>query len=112
MLLAQQVEVRRLGPAERALVGAGAPPGATRVEVFRALPSVLGAEDRAFVLQPLVQRARPARPAPFVRVEWIAEVVVVAIRLPGELGDVAMVAVHRPEPPGPVRIQVELGLAR
>jgi hypothetical protein len=52
-----------------------------------------------------------ARPAPLVRVVWIAEVVVVAIGLTRQLGDVAVVAVHRTEAPGPVRIEVELGLA-
>src|ERR1700693_4994901 len=111
MLFSELVEVRRLLEAEGALGGAGAAPWQAGLEVIRPLPSVLGAEYRAKVLHARMQRARPFRAAPLVGVEWIAEVVVVLVGLAGELGRVAEVAVHRPEAPGPVGVEVELRLA-
>src|SRR5579859_5401282 len=94
-----------------ALVRPGAPPRRPGLEVVRSLPSVLGAENRPEVLAPLVQRARPPRPAPFVGVVWISKVVVVLVGLARKLGRVAVVLVHRAEAPGPVWVQVEVGLA-
>src|SRR5579859_3782676 len=55
MLLRQQVEPRRPGPAETALVGARAAPWAPGLEVLRPFPAVLGTEDGAEILQPRVQ---------------------------------------------------------
>src|SRR5207249_2999616 len=68
------------------------------------------AEDRPQVLCARVQRAGAARPAPLVGVEGVALKVVVLVGLARELGDVDVVAVHRPEPPGPVAVKVQLAL--
>src|SRR5437762_2277211 len=111
MLLALQLEPWRSGPAEAALVGARAPPGPARLEVLGPLPSMLGAENPAEVLDPVMQGAGPARAAPLVGVVRIAEEVVVAVRFPRQLSHVAMVAVDRPEAPGPVSIEVKLALS-
>src|SRR5207244_3638849 len=112
MFLGLQLEPRRPGPAEAALVGAGPPPGPTRLEVLGPFPPVFGAEDRAQVLHPVVQGAGPAWPAPLVGVVRVAKEVVVAVRLSGQLRHVAVIVVHRAKAPGPVGIEVELGLLR
>src|SRR3984893_8083980 len=72
MLLGLQLEPWRPGPAEAALVGTRSPPGPSRLEVLGSLPAVFCSEDRAEVLHPMVQGARPARPAPLVGVVRIA----------------------------------------
>src|SRR4029077_8053704 len=101
MLVGLQREPWRPGPAKAPLVGAGAAPRAVRLEVLRPFPPVFLPEDRAKVLHPVVEGARPPRPAPLVGVVWIAKVVVIAVRLFGQLRHVAMVAVDRAEAPGP-----------
>src|SRR5437588_6538426 len=74
-------------------------------------PPVFLSENRAEVLQPMVEGARPPRSAPFVGVVGIPEKVVMPVRLPGQLSNVAMVAVNRPEAPRSIGIEIELGLA-
>src|SRR6476660_3555748 len=69
VLLGERVEVGRLCETERALIGARAAPGLPGLKVVRPLPTMLGAEDRAEVLQARVQRARPPGTAPLVGVE-------------------------------------------
>src|SRR5437868_624856 len=108
MLLGQHFEVGWPHEAETPLVRSGAAPRTSGLEVIRALPSVLDAEDRAQILHPRVERAGPAGPTPLVRIEGIAKVVVVLVALASELGRVAVVMMDRPEPPRPVGVQVQL----
>src|SRR5439155_3637492 len=68
MLLGLQREPRRSGPAEAALVCARSPPGPARLEVLGPLPAVFRSDDRAEVLDPVVEGARPSRPSTLVRV--------------------------------------------
>src|SRR5207253_3690218 len=60
MLLGLQLEPRRSGPAEAALVRPRPLPGPGRLEVLGPLPAMFGSEDRTEVLRPVVQGARPA----------------------------------------------------
>ena len=112
VLFGDRGEIWRALPTETALVSAGPATRRPRLQVLRSLPAMLRAEHSAEVLHAGVERARPARATPFVRVIWIAQVVVVLVRLAGELRRVSMVAVHGSEPPGAIGEQVELGLAR
>ena len=111
MLLGLQREPWWPVPAETALVRARAPPGFARLEVLGSFPTLFGSKDPAKVLDPVVEGARAARPAPLVGVVWIAKKVVIAVRLFRQLSDVAMVAVDRPETPGAIGIEVELALS-
>ena len=72
---------------------------------------MFGSEDRTEVLRPVVQGARPARPAPFVGVVRIAEEVVVAVSLFRQLGRIAMVLVDGAEAPGAVGVEVQLAFS-
>src|SRR4030081_50697 len=110
MLLGLQVEPWRPRPSKLALVRARPSPGPSRLKVFGSLPTLFRAEDRAEILHPMVQGARPAGTAPLVGVVRIAEEVVIAVGLFGQLGHVAMVAMDRAESPGPVGIEVQLAL--
>src|SRR5436305_4796957 len=112
MLLCLQLEPWRTGPAEAPLVCACPPPGPVRLEVLGPFPAMFLSEDRAQVLDPVVQGARPARPAPLVGVVRIAEEVVIAVRFSRQLGHITMVAMDRAEAPGPVGIEVELAVSR
>ena len=107
-----EVEVGRTRPAEAALVLAGAPPRAPGIEVVRALPAVLRAEDRTGLLQAAVERAQPAWAPGLGDVARIAEPVVVLVDLAsGSRGELD-VAVRAAEAPRPVARDVQLGLAR
>src|SRR3954452_5507136 len=111
MLLREEVEVRRRRPAELALVGARASPRLARMEVVGPLPAVLRAEHRAQLLEAPVQRAEPLRPPPLVRVERIAEAVVVAVDLARGCGAEPLHRVRAAEAPGAVALDVELRFA-
>src|SRR6202011_1994112 len=111
MLLGLKLEPWRSGPAEATLVGARPPPWAARLEVLRPFPAMFLSEDRAEVLHSVVKGAGPARPAQLLGVVRIAEEVVIAVGLLRQLSHIAMVAVDRAEPPGPVGIEVQLALS-
>src|SRR5437588_809534 len=111
MLLGLLLEPGRPSPTEAALVGAAAAPAHPRLEVLGPLPTVLGAEDGVEVLHPVVQRARPSRPAPLVRVVRKSKEVVVAVGLFRQLGHVAMIPMNRTKTPGPITIQIKLGFS-
>src|SRR5260221_211740 len=112
MLLGQYIEIRRTRPAELALIGPGSAPGTPGLEVVGTLPPVLRAEHSAFVLESLVQGAGAAWPAPLVGVEWVAQVVVVAVGLPGQLGGITVAAMPGAKPPRAGRVGGELARAR
>src|SRR5438067_12903275 len=112
MLLSLHLEPRWSAPAEAALVGARLPPWTARVEVLGPLPTMFLSEGRAEVLHPVVQGARPARPAPLVAVVWIAQEVVIAVGLFRQLSHIAIVAVDRTEAPRSVSIEVQLAISR
>src|SRR5437773_2262928 len=111
MLLGLQREPWWPVPAETALLRTRTPPGPTRLEVLGPFPTVFGSEDPAEVLDPVMEGARAAWPAPLVGVVGIAKKVVIPVRLLRQLSDVAMVAVDRPETPGAIGIEVELALS-
>src|SRR5256885_5731546 len=110
VLLCLQLEPWRPGPAEAPLVCACPPPGPVRLEVLGPFPAMFLSEDRTQVLDPVVQGARPARPAPLVGVERVALKVVIAVGLARQLGGVSMISMDRTETPGTVAIQIELCL--
>ena len=87
MLAREPIEVGRRLPSERALVLSRAAPRAARLEVVRALPAVLRAEDGAELLEAPVERTQPPPASRLARVERVAQPVVVPVDLTsGRLG--------------------------
>ena len=98
-------------PAVDGLVAPGATPAAGRVVVVGPLPAGLRAEDGAGLLEPPVERGQPPRATGQIRVERIAQPVVVRVRLAREPGRETRIAIRVAEPPGPVRPDVHARIA-
>ena len=111
VFLADAIEVRRLVPAPLALIGAGAAPRLTGLEVVDALPAKLLTEDRTQFLQPGVDRADAVRARPLVLIIGEAQAIVVLDALAGALGRVVGAGIVVAEARGAEGIDIQRGLA-
>ena len=82
-----------------------------RLEPVRALPAGLLAEDRAELLEDLVGRRHPQRPAGLALLVRVVDVVVGRVVLDRPRERVRLRPIGRPEPPDVHLPEVELGLA-